>query len=171
MASGKFKDLTGKRFGKLVVIERTDDYIQSDGKHKVMWLCRCDCGNIKAVLSHSLTSGRTKSCGCYNLKDLTGQKFGKLTVIKRVKSNKIGKTQWLCQCECGNEKIITGYSLTRGATKSCGCMKTKQIKKLHRKRKEFLIQLGGLCVSFRNPFYKKSCNPNIKVNSEGIIEI
>ena len=66
------------------------------------------------------------------VKDLTGQRFGRLTVIKRVKNNKYGKAMWLCQCECGNTKEIYSYSLTSGKSKSCGCLHkelvTKQVK-------------------------------------------
>ena len=43
-------------------------------------------------------------------KDLTGQTFGKLTVIKRVEDQKAGRPMWLCQCECGN---LTTVSSTR----------------------------------------------------------
>ena len=53
--------------------------------------------------------------------DLTGQKYGYLTVIKRAENNKFGNTQWLCKCDCGNEKVITGSCLVKGNTKSCGC--------------------------------------------------
>ena len=53
--------------------------------------------------------------------DLTGQKFGKLTVIGRDYSNKKA-TMWLCLCDCGTKKIVNGYNLKRGLTKSCGCL-------------------------------------------------
>lgn len=53
--------------------------------------------------------------------DLTGQRFGRLTVIKRVENNKYGSVQWLCLCDCGTKKIILGICL-RGGTKSCGCL-------------------------------------------------
>lgn len=46
---GVVKDLTGMTFNHLTVIERGDDYIQKSGKHRVMWLCKCDCGNPKLV--------------------------------------------------------------------------------------------------------------------------
>jgi len=53
--------------------------------------------------------------------DITGQKFGRLTVIKRVNSVN-DSTMYLCKCECGKEKIINGAHLRRGKTKSCGCL-------------------------------------------------
>lgn len=52
--------------------------------------------------------------------DITGKRYGYLTVIKRV-ANKKKKVMWLCRCDCGNEKIISGNSLRTGLTKSCGC--------------------------------------------------
>lgn len=56
------------------------------------------------------------------LHDLTGQRFGKLTVIKRAEENtKHGRAQWICKCDCGNETITSGNFLLRGHTKSCGC--------------------------------------------------
>ena len=61
---GKFIDLTGKRFGKLTVIKRTDDYISPKGKHSVRWLCQCEYGTVKAIAQSSLKSGDTQSCGC-----------------------------------------------------------------------------------------------------------
>lgn len=54
--------------------------------------------------------------------DLTGQKFGRLTVIKRVE-NRNKQTAWLCKCDCGNEAIVIGGMLKNGNTKSCGCYK------------------------------------------------
>ena len=62
---GKFKDLTGKKFGRLSVIERAEN----KGK-KVVWLCKCDCGNYKKVMSCSLSKGATNSCGCLHKEKL-----------------------------------------------------------------------------------------------------
>jgi len=53
-------DLTGKRFGRLIVISKADRNISN----KLLWLCLCDCGNEKKILGHSLQKGNTKSCGC-----------------------------------------------------------------------------------------------------------
>lgn len=54
--------------------------------------------------------------------DLTGQKFGRLTVIGRVKNSKGGTARWLCKCGCGNEKIVRSDSLKNKHTRSCGCL-------------------------------------------------
>jgi hypothetical protein len=54
--------------------------------------------------------------------DLTGQKFGKLTVDKYKGKNKHNQSMWLCKCQCGNNKIIVGTSLRNGSTRSCGCL-------------------------------------------------
>ena len=60
MAKAKGEDLTGRRFGRLTAVKPTDKRVQ----RRVVWLCKCDCGNEVEVLSHSLKSGNTKSCGC-----------------------------------------------------------------------------------------------------------
>ena len=57
---------------------------------------------------------------------LEGQKFGLLTVISRAGS-KSGHSMWLCQCECGTQKIICGNSLKRGLTTTCGCSRQKNL--------------------------------------------
>ena len=55
--------------------------------------------------------------------DLTGEKFGRLIVIKRNYPNgKYGHLKWLCKCDCGEERIVWGNNLIRGNTKSCGCL-------------------------------------------------
>lgn len=58
-------DLTGRRFGKLLVIKQTEDYIDKRGDHLAQWLCKCDCGNDNVVVQgHNLKSKNTQSCGC-----------------------------------------------------------------------------------------------------------
>lgn len=83
------KDLTGKRFGRITVIQQVEDYVSPKGHRKARWLCNCDCGNKNfIVVGSDLTSKKTKSCGClhdelsrkrfsivnkkYNTYDLTG---------------------------------------------------------------------------------------------------
>lgn len=57
--------------------------------------------------------------------DLTNQVFNNWTVISRAPSNSRGETMWNCRCVCGNEKIVQGYSLRNGKSKSCGCLQKK----------------------------------------------
>lgn len=61
------KDLTGQRFGRLVVIEQAEDFVSPSGNKVSGWLCKCDCGNEVCVRGASLLNGNTKSCGCYAL--------------------------------------------------------------------------------------------------------
>ena len=75
------KDLTGRRFGKLVCLEPTEERGPSGG---VVWRCHCDCGNDCLAVSTQLTSGYKKSCGCLGqppLKDWIGKRFGTLEVV------------------------------------------------------------------------------------------
>lgn len=60
---GAFRDLTGQRFGRLIVIEQAghDDY------RKILWRCKCDCGNERIALGRHLRNGSCQSCGCLNL--------------------------------------------------------------------------------------------------------
>lgn len=65
---GKFIDLTGQRFGRLVVTGRAPNQYTSGGHKKIMWFCDCDCGTKdKIAEGGDLRNGHTKSCGCYNI--------------------------------------------------------------------------------------------------------
>jgi hypothetical protein len=108
-------DLTGQRFGNLVVIKRRIDkeYVGT------YWICSCDCGNKIETKSDYLTSDGPKSCGCKaepRYFNLLGKKFGQLTVLKRTED------AWLCLCDCGNEKLVGSGHLVSNHTKSCGCL-------------------------------------------------
>lgn len=66
------------------------------------------------------------------VKDLTGQKFNKLQVIKRVDNSKHNKARYLCKCDCGNETIVDASYLRNGRIKSCGCFKdTREVRKVN----------------------------------------
>ena len=121
----KFIDLTGQRFGRLVVLERAENK-----NKRTFWKCECDCGNVCAIRADKLKSNHTTSCGCVhkenttkaNFKDETGKQYGLLSVIKQIEEkDSNGITMWVCRCECGNEIIVRGSSLRNGHTKSCGC--------------------------------------------------
>jgi len=122
------KNLIGQKFGRLTVIERADDYVGPSGTRATKYRCLCECGNMVDVVGASLTIGYTNSCGCLHrevvrkFNDLSGQKFGKLTVIERFYDEEKYKRRimYRCVCECGTETIVDGNSLKRGVTKSCG---------------------------------------------------
>ena len=122
-------DLAGMRFGRLVVVKPTEER----KKGYVVWECKCDCGNTTFVLSNSLRSGNTQSCGCLwteqtkevSCLDLTGQRFGKLTALRPTEERKGGSVVWECKCDCGNAAFITTANLQSGRTKSCGCLRSR----------------------------------------------
>lgn len=63
------------------------------------------------------------------MKDLTGHKFGRLTAIKPLEKRRNGQVVWHVKCDCGNEVDVVGKDLTRGRTKSCGCLRKEYQKK------------------------------------------
>lgn len=138
----------GQRYTNCTVIGFID--VEEVSKNKVYFrkkaLCKCDCSIKFTALNHRLINGSTTSCvackkkknGSAKIIDITGQKFGKLRVLKYLNSNLSGKAKWLCKCDCGNEVSIAGTSLRKkkGGTKSCGCLSTE----LRRKKR---IKLEG----------------------------
>lgn len=54
--------------------------------------------------------------------DLSGRRFGRLTVIRKAERHAEGTWKWECACDCGGSKVCRGYSLVRGDTRSCGCL-------------------------------------------------
>lgn len=65
-------------------------------------------------------------------KDITGQRFGSLTVLHLTKRLDIkdGHSHWACRCECGKEVVVSGRYLRAGRTISCGCVRTERIRKM-----------------------------------------
>ena len=60
-------------------------------------------------------------------KDITGQRFGRLVVLKYLKQDEHSHSLWLCKCDCGNETILPKCKLTTGWTKSCGCLHKESV--------------------------------------------
>lgn len=130
----KVTDITDQRFGRLVAME----YV---GGRDAKWLCVCDCGKLVRVPGHNLRDGHQKSCGCMRSEhmrqigrsgphkraiDMTGKRYGRWTVIKRVPrpEYKTGNgVWWLCRCDCGTERAIIGATLRSGMSQSCGCLR------------------------------------------------
>ena len=116
----------GARIGRWTVL---DDRVETP-KGERKWLCRCDCGTERYVLQRSLLYGGSRSCGCLQKEksresaayDLTGQVFGKLTVLCAAKKQREhGGTWWTCRCSCGNLYDCPATLLTTGKRTHCGC--------------------------------------------------
>lgn len=130
-------------------------------------IVKCPCGNIFDTHKFNVLNGGGKYCSknCMNKhrgdfikeKDnLTGKRYGKLTVIELSKMSKHNTRQWKCICDCGKEKIIEGQSLKNGNTKSCGCLTSELASQLplHRHGRNFVPIICGIY---------KITNPNMEV--------
>jgi hypothetical protein len=111
-------ELAGKRFGKLVVMGL--DHVNEVGT--TVWVCKCDCDRRITVRGYALKNGNTTSCGCSKRLDLTGQRFGRLIVVRFSHVDAHRTTRWRCQCDCGKVTVVDSNSLQQGMTKSCGCL-------------------------------------------------
>lgn len=136
-------DLTGSQFGKWTVLS----FAFGNNKSDRAWMCKCECGTIKPVGERELLRGRSLSCGCSRKgklkpkqsksnkdRQMIGKRFGRWTVISRADDYVINAgnhyDQWLCRCDCGNERLVLGSNLTTGKSTSCGCYKAEQMKVL-----------------------------------------
>ena len=172
---GRGKDIRNYKFGKLTPL-----YPLSERKSgQIVWHCKCDCGNEYNVLRQSLINGKTKSCGCLQqienkMKNLSNQKFGKLTAISPIGQRESDrKVIWNCRCDCGNIINVVSSDLIRGHVSSCGC--------LNQSRGEFLISkiLTDNNITFQTEYTFETCvfadsqrkaRFDFYVNNEYIIE-
>lgn len=123
----KFLDITGRRFGKLTVL-----YLSEETRKQVnkKWMCRCDCGSEVLRDGRSLIRGEKKgvhaTCGeCVERKNakLEGRKFGRLLVLRKANKSPF----WICLCDCGTEKSVSGYNLLKSIASSCGCITKERL--------------------------------------------
>lgn len=128
------KDLTGKRFGKLVVQEMIYGEKSNSGKQRTYCICKCDCGNIIKRSIDGLNNNTLHSCGCARKEisdklsiDIIGNKYGRLTVIKEDCS--ISPRRVTCQCECGNIINVVKTDIMNYHTLSCGCLQSEMASK------------------------------------------
>lgn len=125
----KALDLTGQKFGKLTASEVTKI------RNVRSWICKCECGGEVVVPTFQLTAGnRTKCDNCSTLSFKEGDVFGSLTVVEIIRTRNVSKRpKARCNCECGNEKIVTARNLTRGSATHCGCKTKENLSKAMRK--------------------------------------
>lgn len=126
------KDLTsllGKEFGKLLVLERDLTKPIGHGQDS-FWKCRCECGKEVSIRGKQLTSGKTKSCGCYrsetttkkNTLNIANKRYGKLIALENTFNLSNHHSYiWKCICDCGNFCFYSAEDLQSGKINSCGC--------------------------------------------------
>ena len=141
---GKYeRDITGRKFGRLTAIEPAEER-----KGRTFWRCRCDCGNTCTVLYWNLVRNHTRSCGCIKSPDLTGKRFGHLTVLGR--SGRTGprgsrrSPLWECQCDCGEITYKASDSLNEDRQSTCHLCAARNAMEVARKAAGYM---GGTQVS------------------------
>lgn len=149
------ESILGLRFGYWAVLEKLGkmDKSESSGSSRCFYLCKCDCGTVKPVQRAFLTSGKSKSCGCWqkskesrelaciamqsayqrkfstSWEKLLGIKIGFLTPKSLAPSSVRRSTYFICVCDCGKECLKSYSDLINNKTQSCGCQKASTISK------------------------------------------
>jgi len=105
--------------------------------------------------------------------DLTGQRFGRLTVIHAAERTNTGNYQWVCCCDCGTEVIVTSNNLRNRHTKSCGCYKRERIsetqathRQSHKRLYNVWTNMKQRCYNHNHKYYKDYGGRGIKVCEE-----
>lgn len=127
----------GDKFNQLTVLRTNVDRRGGVYYHE----CQCDCGKVKLVRSNNVKT--TLSCGCAHqgvnqgLKIILkpGDVYGRLTLVREADIKVGAYNKWDCICECGNEHTVSRQSLLRGTTRSCGCLRIENLKKLGLEKK------------------------------------
>lgn len=148
------KDLTGQRFGKLMVLG-FGGYEQNARQRVAMWNCHCDCGSDCQVEGYLLVSGRRKSCGCIRraANQMTGERFGKLVVLGEDPDNQTTLKKVLCRCDCGTVRSVATRDLKNGKITSCGCDGTVRRSASDFMERQYDAGLEALRVDFRQGNY------------------
>jgi hypothetical protein len=153
----RMKDLTGSRFGKLVVKNLTDS--RSGGS--AVWLCHCDCGVTTHVSSSSLQRGTTVSCGCKKkgARKLAGKRYGRLVAENIVGQLIVGRNYlWKCRCDCGGQILASSSNLVSGHVRSCGCL-CPEVTRKRLMTREGAVQISKMHLA-RNSCLNTSDLPN-----------
>lgn len=123
-------DLTGKKFGKLTVVEMLYNY---NGTGRTHCRCTCDCGTENVIRnSYQLKHATDSSCGCGKKeyirkscgKEIDGMRFGRLTVLETLWEDSPVRVK--CLCDCGNVSYHIKVDVMSGHTLSCGCLQRER---------------------------------------------
>ena len=123
--SGPGKALArGDRFGGLTILGRVMRPAQTP-RSGHFYSCKCDCGRVITRQRDTIVTRHYATCGCGIQRNLTGQIFGKLTVLSECRriASPGRNTEWKVTCACGNQAWIRATALKSGETRSCGCLR------------------------------------------------
>lgn len=98
--------------------------------------------------------------------DLTGQKFGMWTVIKRAENTKRGQPRWVCRCDCGNVATVQGCSLKSGKSRNCGCVRKEKFN--NAKHKQSYTRLYHIWTAMKERCFNENNNAYKHYGGRGI---
>lgn len=170
-----YEDLVGKRFLKLLVLERADDFIDNNGHRSICWKCVCDCGEIVVLKGSGLLAGYNKSCGCLQNGDKDRRKMWNNFLEhdfnvgnERSQHNKkvgrpsvslIGKTfGWLTVID-EEYKVLKNNSKVYYCNCVCRCGKHLTVKKYDLKNNR-KVSCGCMPKDFKDKYYPIKITPN-----------
>ena len=165
-------DITGMRSGRLVAVRPTEQRRRSSR----LWLCKCDCGQEILAEPYKIRNKVIASCGCLRtekkIKDITGQRFGRLVALERLNKKRGSSFMWRCQCDCGKVVETSANSLLSGNTRSCGCLRIEAIKRTNAKYGSVAKRMrlvDGTCVDRieRSRLQKNNTSGHTGVQSRG----
>ena len=102
------------------------------------------------------------------VKNMVGQRFGRLTVIRQEGFTNGRVAKWLCLCDCGKERIIDGSSLRRGYSKSCGCLRDEIESKIHSTHRKTKTKLYNVWTHMIQRCYNPSHTAYKRYGGRGI---
>lgn len=159
------QDLTGKRFGKLVVLAKSEN--RRRGHY--LWICKCDCGNVCEKPTGELNAGTATSCGCSWRQPAVheGDRFGRLTAIRPTEKRSAKAVIWECLCDCGKTVLVRTTSLTSCHTTSCGCVKQELDEE--KDFREILTYTDNTCIEFAKGISKPRSTTSPDTGVRGVI--
>jgi hypothetical protein len=95
------------------------------------------------------------------LKDIIGQRFGRLVVLGREPNRRDNRTLWLARCDCGAEKVVVGHQLRSGSTTSCGCLHSEDLAERNRVNATHGLRNSPLYNTWKN-MIDRCVNPKNK---------
>ena len=159
------QNLIGKRFGKLVVLGKSENR----RRNYPLWVCQCDCGNICEKPTGELNGGTATSCGCSWRQPAVhaGDRFGRLIAVRPTEKRSAKAVIWECLCDCGQTVFVRTTSLSSGHTTSCGCV--KQELDAVKDFRQILTYTDNTCIEFAKDISKPRATTSSDTGVRGVV--